>query len=322
MCKLRIAKLLLKCLLGALPALLLILYTAFCPMYYMDGEYPMWKAQKDQIRSGEQNFSLLILGDSRVKAALIPEVLSDGAYSLALGGASPCLMFYTMETYLQNHQAPETVLMTFTPAHFTYETFWSRAIYYHQLSVSQEAEIFETARRFDASLYCRDHYFRDWMSYRLRLPNQYVTPLLNSGFTGRYSKNTAIYEDIMKNRGHTYFGTADSCDQPFAETQKQHFEHDPIFDDYLDRLIELLLERDVTVIVEQTPINRASSEILSPVVLAEIEQYYSALRQKFPSVRVQTKPYVYDNDHFGDNSHLNQKGAETYSAWIKQKYHF
>ena len=64
----------------------LSLYCALFPMWYMDGEYAMYKQQKDYITGNGEYNRVLIMGDSRTKAGFIPDELSNDCYNLALGG--------------------------------------------------------------------------------------------------------------------------------------------------------------------------------------------------------------------------------------------
>ena len=67
----------------------LSLYCALFPMWYMDGEYAMYKQQKDYITGNGEYNRVLIMGDSRTKAGFIPDELSNDCYNLALGGTTP-----------------------------------------------------------------------------------------------------------------------------------------------------------------------------------------------------------------------------------------
>ncbi|MBQ9626051.1 MAG: hypothetical protein IJR40_02640, partial [Treponema sp.] len=46
---------------------------------YMDGEFPYWIQQKDYVQAKDDENEVLFLGDSRMKAALIPNELCENA---------------------------------------------------------------------------------------------------------------------------------------------------------------------------------------------------------------------------------------------------
>ena len=76
-----------KCILAALPFLVVIVFTFAYPMAYMDNEYPARKYTREVI-TGKTDYETLILGDSRAMADLMPEYLGDGCVNLATGGAT------------------------------------------------------------------------------------------------------------------------------------------------------------------------------------------------------------------------------------------
>ena len=105
------------------------LYCAHFQDYYMDDEYAMYHAQRDYLLENQDHNDVIILGDSRTKAGLMPELLSDSTYNLALGGASPIEGYYSLREYLDNHPAPGTLILCYAPMHYMdVDTLWTRTV--------------------------------------------------------------------------------------------------------------------------------------------------------------------------------------------------
>ena len=114
----QIGKLISKILAIILPVVLVMqIFCAAFPMSYMDVEYAMYKQQKDYISKNHDTNRVLILGDSRAKASFMPDVLGEDVYNISLGGISPVESYYMLKEYLENHDAPEYLILAYAPMH-------------------------------------------------------------------------------------------------------------------------------------------------------------------------------------------------------------
>lgn len=310
----------LKCILATVPLVVLCLYTALFPFGYMDEEYPSWKYQRDMTASGP-TYNTLILGDSTAKAGLIPNQLSEQTINLAIGGATPIEMYYSLERYLDKHAAPENALIMFTPYHYSFlDNFWQRTMYFNYLDTGETLEVLKNARNVSEEAILTDSCFLDTVSYRLRLPNQYLPAMYNSGFIGRYDTNERIYQEIASNRGQYYFGTADGCSDHNYESNYTALNLSPMVDLYMRRLLNLCAEHKIQVVLEQAPMNASSYELLDANYVSEYTAYMELLAQNYPAVTVDTEIAHYEDAYFGDASHLNEKGSLRFTEEIKNMY--
>jgi len=121
-----------------LPAILVWLYIWECPMNYMDGEYSYFRHVSD-IVSGEGYIGetdILILGDSRIKSAIIPSELDPKSINLAEGGSTPIEAFYTLRNYIMNVGTPDIVFLSDCASHFCgFDGFWTRSVYFDFLTL-------------------------------------------------------------------------------------------------------------------------------------------------------------------------------------------
>ena len=101
----------------------------------------MWQFNKQYMTSSVGGkLNTLVIGDSRMKAAYIPA--DKNALNLSLGGGSPIEGYYTLKGYLQHHDAPKHLILSYAPFHLMHtDSFWERTIKYRYLSLQDEQEV-------------------------------------------------------------------------------------------------------------------------------------------------------------------------------------
>ena len=312
-----------KCILAALPFLVVIVFTFAYPMAYMDNEYPARKYTREVI-TGKTDYETLILGDSRAMADLMPEYLGDGCVNLATGGATSVENYYYLQDYLKHHQAPETCLILFAPFHYSYmDNFRTRTVYFNDLSIAQMAEVRKNAHAVGAQAVTEEVDTTDLIANRLRLPNVYLPALLNARFTGRYDDNSKILSNLRESRGYAPFGTAEGSDELNYETSYESLRESgdsQLIGIYMRKLIELCEQNGIRVIVLQAPMNKASFDTLQEGFVKGYALYMQSLSDLYPDITVEREIPCYENALFGDSSHLNETGALQYTEEIAQKY--
>lgn len=314
-------KLIRKLILIAIPLIIISVYAALFPMKYMAVEYTMWREEKDFIKNGDDH-EILILGDSRAKSGLIPEMMGDNIYNAAIGGATPIEMYYSMKNYLKNHESPKEVIIIFAPYHLCEADNWQQTLYYNYLSLPELAEVESTAiEKTDSSVHYSG-WITDIISFKLRLPNKYLDAIYQAKFIANYNHNSEKYNSVREDRGYTEFGTENGNDGLNYETHHENFDYSPLVIDYYDRLLKLLSENKIKTTIIQSPINSSSSEKISEDFLDGYDAYLSAIEESYPDFTVEHGLPVYDNIYFGDNNHLNRKGAEKFTAEVLSRYRF
>lgn len=323
---------LLKCIAAALPALFVIGFTLACPFGYMDEEYPSWRYTK-LMENGKEPLGhpvsaddvTLILGDSRAMADLIPAEMGDNVYNLAVGGATGIEMYYTLCHYIKKETVPKRVVIMFAPFHYSYmDNFWTRSIYFRHLTPREALRVYREGTGLNVStMEDGEHGYSTIISAALGLPNLYMPALLNSRFTGRLSLNREKYDSMCRQRGHGLFGTADGSKDLNYESNYTAFDRTKDFsllDLYMRRLLALCRENGIETVLMQPPMNRASYEELDADYVSQYTDYIDSLRSDaIPGAVIDPEILCYDNDLFGDSSHLNEKGARLYTAYFMEK---
>jgi len=320
-----------KCILALLPIIVTVLYTTLIPYGYMDKEYPAWKYSKDATKE-VGNFSTVILGDSRAMADLIPEKIDSeskvtsgqSTVNLAFGGASSIEMYYTLNRYLKNNATPDKVIIMFAPFHYSLiDNYWTRTAYFNYLSIPETYELFAYAKASNSETLLTKGYKNDLLSYRMRFPDKYLPALINSKFILRYNVNEAEYNRISSNYGYSEFGTENGCDYLNFETSydRMHTSGDAVLlDIYLNRLLKLCVNNDISTIVSIPPMNEASFNALNDSYVEDFTSYMNGLKSKYPDITIDSEIPCFNNSYFGDSSHLNRNGAEKFTSEFISKY--
>lgn len=316
-------KFLLKCIACLIPLAALIIYTLLCPMYYMDEEYPSWKYKKEVAEGsiGEQYYDTVILGDSGAMSALVPSKISDDScVSLAVGGATSIEMYYFMKEYLENHEAPKNVVIMFAPFHYWHiDNYKTRTMYFKALSCKDTSELRENAEYCGADSVLFDDCYAYDFSCRAGLPTVYLPAITAAKFVSRYDSNKALYSDLVKAEGFGSFGKEDYCADESYETSYTEVEFGGdvyLIFKYFDKIVELCKENGCKISLLQPALNEATYDNLNADYLKGYYAFVEDFANSHEDVYVERELRRYDNDCFGDVSHLNGKGAEKFSLEI------
>ena len=321
-------KFILKCILALFPIIATVVYTALVPFGYMDSQYPEWKYTKDMVKkdtsAAGQPANTIIIGDSRAMADLIPEGIDDSSVNLAVGGATSIEMYYTLKHYIENNGAPEKIIVMFAPFHYSIiDNYMIRTEYFNYLSIADSIDLINAAKACNSETVIYEGYVNDLLSYRFRFPDKYLPAIINAKGISRYGVNSGLYSDLCNNRGYGEFGTADGCSDLNYETNYEimHTTGDAtLVQLYMGKILKLISDEGINACVLIPPMNEASFNVLKPSYVDDFTDYLYELSNRYPSISFEHEIPCYDNAYFGDSSHLNHKGAEVFTAEIKEKY--
>lgn len=332
-----------KCILALLPVILFIGFTYLFPMAYMDIEYPAFAYTKNLCRapssdsaSGKQ---LLILGDSRAMADIIPNEVISGlleeapsdAYdfselnieNLAFGGATSIEMYYTLKNYLKHHEAPERIIVMFAPFHYSYmDNFWQRTMYFNYLSISEVLEVYDLAKELGSETVLTESFITDSIGYRFRMPDKYLPAIINAKGVMRYPENKRRYDSLESEHGFGSFGTAAGSSDASYEvnyTTVKNGNDSVLLLTYMKKLLSLCDEQNIPVLLLQPPMNEASFTQLNEEYLKEYQELLKHLSDSCQNAIIEDDIPCYENRYFGDASHLNREGAIVYSKELVKK---
>lgn len=320
-------KFIFKCLLAVVPILLLwYIYADLTSYYYMDFEYPSWMQELEYIQTPNGDYNqMVVLGDSTAMAGYRP-VIVDGynTYNLALGGASMIDMYYSLQTYLENHDAPKVVLMANAPVSYMMPTHMLDAtVYFHYFKPWQLKEI-----RSNAKLVNDENYWNapgidlTLLRYYIYDPVYYLPAMYNSGFVGRYEYNQNEYSQVVEEKGHKHYGIAPGYYGKHFITTQENFTTNDLLELYLRKTIDLCESKGITFVLEQTPINNSSLDSVPETFNTQFREYFEQIASDYPNAVVNTFYMGCADEMYGDNGHLNEDGAVEYTDYIINTYSY
>ncbi len=84
--------------------------------------------------------------------------------------------------------------------------------------------------------------------------------------------------------------------------------------------MDLLQENQIHIIIERTPYNQATYEVLSDDTKNTVTNFYDEIESLYPEAVVNNNIFCYENAYFGDSSHVNDMGARRYCQYILDTY--
>ncbi|MCR5672551.1 MAG: hypothetical protein K6F87_02415 [Lachnospiraceae bacterium] len=316
-----------NCILAAIPAIALIAFTLLCPSCYMDEEYEAWAHARRTAEGKEykgQDFDTVILGDSGAMSSIMPQNLNGSCVNLAVGGATSIEMYYFLEEYLKNHDAPERVIIMFAPFHYWHiDNYKTRTVYFKAIPLDKICGLYDNARRCEASSVLYDGVEADEISARCGLPNKYLPAINASKFIGRYADNKKTYADLTASFGYGGFGELDECHDMSYETSYDDMVIDgdaKLITLYMQKLLKMCEDNGIHVRLLQPAVNTETFEGLNEHYYAAYKNHIKRISTVIDDIECETQLRVYDGKYFSDASHLNPKGAKRFTEEIKEKY--
>jgi hypothetical protein len=188
-------------------------WVAAMPLAYLDPEYAFWRAKQDLLASCDLG-EVLILGDSRAAAGIIPAQLPMRGTNMAVGGGKPVEAVAVLQRALACPDKPRLVVLSFDASHFMQpDLFWERTVRYGLLDASDLRDLARiSAETADWSVF--DARRTDGLPpririalYTMRIPSLYFGNLLKGGVILRWWSNADRYADGIAARGQYFFGT-------------------------------------------------------------------------------------------------------------------
>lgn len=302
-----------------LPMILIWIYTWMNPLGFMtDGTpFDLWNKEKTNTKQ-EKYYEAVFLGDSTANAAYVPEILSDASINLSLGSITPMEAYYILQDWLEHNEAPKVCYISFLDYHMKdTAAFWSRTMYTHRFRLDQNLEMLKAILdKGEGTSIETENYVTDFIAYELRLPNKYITSLMNAGFNQRYEENVEARR-LSALHGGRYIARGTEEYKTSKTIKFNKFKVHPLFDDYYRRLIEMCMENNVQVRLVKLPL--PDNEKFTENYEEEFQAYYEQLKEDYPDITVDWIP-TYEQDYFADRNHVNSHGALQFSQEIKARY--
>ena len=298
------------------------LWVATMKMAYLDPEYAFWRARQDLVQNCDLG-EMLILGDSRAAAGILPSAMGPRTTNLAMGGGKPIEALAVLRRALACPVRPRRVVISLDAVHFMQpDLFWERTVRYDLLDRADLRDLAALSRETgDWSVF--DARRTDGLPaelrialYRMGFPSLYFGNLLKGGVFLRWWNNQAGYAATIASRGQHFFGTEAGSDAVAIEGTLRHFTPSVVLDAYFDRLLALLEQHGIVSHFVSLPVNQATANATPPTVVTAFQAYLQRKADRFPRFHVSGPVLpVWPDRWFGDGfSHLNPAGAAQFST--------
>ncbi len=304
-------KLLLKLLLIMLIIILPLQgFLYFAPMWYQNTDYVMWKAAWEMC---ETSSDVLIIGDSRAKAGIKSNSLSQPTVSITVGGGTPAEGYYMLKRYLEYNEPPEYIILSYAPFDLAeHGWLWYRTVKYGFLSLHEQAEIIRAYPHSKTSL-VKD--YAKLLLYRVKYPKYYMAELKQFLVSPKENieKNKATCARLSLFSGYHWFALGEYSDKLNVEAGYQDFKATMVLDDYLNRILELCEEENIQVYYVTMPMNEASYSALTEDYQAHYTEYMMSLEDRYSHFTLLYGITESPNNWFSDASHFNDQGAKAFT---------
>jgi hypothetical protein len=238
--------------------------------------------------------------------------------------------YYVLGRYLERNRPPAAVVLSLSPYHFQESLFWERLTRYHFLRPEEQLEASLTLRGApgpalvdESTKALASTSLLDALGCSVWLPFCYSASLIEGRVFKRRAENLRTIDEVVAARGYKQFGKAASNDESnLISKAPATFHVAGVLDLYMDRLLELARAHGIAVSFYAMPFNETSWRIANQQRARYIAGYHAHLERlarKAPHVKLLNRLHVLPNDHFGDSSHVNDRGLAVVCADLEQR---
>jgi hypothetical protein len=308
------------------------IYIRLFPMWFEGGEYAAWKYTMDFAdgKIPEPDPEILVLGDSRAIAGILPERLAARARTLGLGAGTSLELYYLLRKYLSHHSPPKLVLLSISPHHFRYQShaaFWERSVKWGLLSLSELGEVEHLLKEtVSGDLTARDSIVKglpygeviDALLYRSGFLPYYQADVLDGGFFRFGRENRETYARLIEERGHFFYDTLPDEKLNFEAKLSKELEVDVLYARYLQSILELGRGKGIPICFVTMPFSEASYRAVQASYRQDFTMFLTSMLSRFPGARGMPDIVSLPDRYFSDGSHLNPAGAELFTGTLAE----
>lgn len=299
-------------------------YIAIFPMAYEGRDYPLALAKNILMSQCRAN-QIVVFGDSRAVAGVLPTVMNLPVENLAFPGASPVETYFLVKRVLHCPEPPRLVVIAHSASMYPQDKFfWSLFASLDILSTADVRSVEAEARALgDNEL---EHAERPKavpfkllpILYEVHFPPLYFGVLADGYVAARWRYNNRALNEAIRTSGRSSFGTADGSDAISDEAKMADWRVSPLVNLYLDRTLAMLAAHHVPVMIMTMPINASTCEHLPAVVQPRFSAYLEKIARANPNVElVDSTIPCWPDKFYGDAWHFNMTGTLAYSQKLQ-----
>ncbi len=300
------------------------IYIVAFPMAYQGRAYPVALAKNQLIAQCRPN-QVVIFGDSRAVAGVLPTAMKMPVENLAFPGASPVETYFLVQRVLRCPEPPRLVIIVHSASMYPEDKyFWSLFASSGLLSTADIRAVEANARALgDDELQHAERPSAVPFAllptlYAVHFPPLYFGALAGGYVAARWRYNERALHEAIASSGMSPFGTADGSDAVSDEAKMTDWHVSPLVNMYLSRTLTLLAAHHVPVVIMTMPINASTCEQLPPVVQPRFSAYLTKIAQANPNVElVDSTIPCWPDQFYGDAWHFNLSGTLAYSRKLQ-----
>ncbi len=298
-------------------------YITFFPMYYNSIDNIRWYYFKqifeNKIRIEESK--ILFLGDSRLETNVDVKKIPN-SWTFAAGGSSPIEMYYCMKHYIKNYSNPDTVFISFSPRTLIQAySFWGYAVRNHYFTTIEFKQINSNLQLFPADTVLGNYPVLNYLLYKFNYIEYHQDDLSkNYVFLAKKDNEMAIKHFQVERGAWVYPNLKNGCSELNFETKLKSFNPSRLLDFYFLEILNLCKKRNIHVIFDFMPMNETSYQKLNQNFVLGYKSYIQKMASQFPEFTFSDTVYCYNDQYFGDASHLNSIGKEQFTKYLCTKY--
>lgn len=279
-------------------------------MFFSDQSAATFHYSKNVLNLEETStIEVLVIGDSRSKAAWIPDPQRSW-YNVSAGGSTPIDGAKFLNNVLDMGVVPKTVLVSYSAFHLNSigENYWKRSVNYRTVNFLEHLYL-----KFLAFQLGDMHFLRQNEFLANYFPGSKAEVFINSMNKVRYHKNKVALEKLKETNGHLYYGRDKGNSEMFNEVYLKEFKPNVTISAVLKNLISRLKSKGVKVAWAYTPINNSSCH----KVASEFKRQFTNFVDELNIIVLNQLECMPDRE-FGDKWHLFS-GAPDFTARINEK---
>lgn len=295
--------------------------TAYARWHFLEFTYGEWRAKLDMIESCDVG-DTVIIGDSRPSASYVPRLMGEGVRNFAFTGMSPVEGYYVTRKILACPRPPKRYIIAFSPRLFKDSRwFWSHGVTFGALRGDDLTEVAAMESRFGRHDLYNYNFgaepppaIKNWL-YDHHFPPFEFAALIAAATENRYRKNVDYYREVLANRGQHVVGVPLSCATRLTwEAEQAAFEQNPLNDAYFRRMLDAIHTAGGKVEIGPIPFSAMSIGAMKPSYRQAFDNYVLGVAASRPWLAMpRTLMPVMDNCAFGDDGHVNDRGASQFS---------
>ena len=133
----------------------------------------------------------------------------------------------------------------------------------------------------------------------------------------KYGVNKKIYNEIKENKGQYFFGTLKECSELNLEASRNTFIRSPVMLYYLNQILKMANEHNIQLFYINTPFNKSSYKKMNDEYIQGYTNYFESIKSNYPNFYWSEDIFNYEDNCFGDPSHLNPKGVQKFRKKVK-----